>query len=213
VSQVNLLPPEIRERQNIRQRTIVVAAIGGVVLLLILGFYFFQALQLSSAEDDLAAQEQTNNALQTQIAELQRYGDLQVELKSKQQLLATVYTNEVSWSGVLVDVSRVIPSDAQLTSFSGQVAAGTTPVEGEVAAETGVSPDLVGGLTFAGNVYQIDTLTQWLARLGQVRGWVNPYTTNATEQGARTRRYTFSSTVDLDREALTPRGRGEELPE
>ena len=48
---------------------------------------------------------------------MQQYATLQTEAESAQALLTTVYANELSFSGVLLDLSRVIPSDAALTSL------------------------------------------------------------------------------------------------
>jgi type IV pilus assembly protein PilN len=206
VSQVNLLPPEIKERQKIRQRTAVVAAIGGAVLLLIIGFYFLQQMNLSREQDDLAAQEQTNSSLQTQISSLQRFGDIQAELQQKRGLEDKVFANEVSWSGVLVDVSRVIPSDAFLTTMAAQITAGAEAAPGTT---TTTPAALVGQISFAGTSDGLDSLTVWLSRLGQVRGWVNPYATSAAETQNRSRKYDFQSSADLSRDALTKRGSGQ----
>jgi Tfp pilus assembly protein PilN len=212
VSRVNLLPPEIRERQKIRQRTILIGIVGGAIILLIVAFYFLQTFNLARVNDDLAAQEQRNGQLQAQIGQLQQFGDLQQELKEKQELEASVFRNEVAWSGVLMDVSRVIPSEMVLDSLSSQLSIGQ---EGEEAAAAPTTPgtaapgELVGQLSFGGEALGIDTVTGWLSRLGQVQGWANPYTTGITQTGARTRRYTFTTTVDLTKDIFTERGLGE----
>jgi Tfp pilus assembly protein PilN len=210
MSQVNLLPPEIRERQKVRQRTVIIGAIGGAVLLLILGFYFLQTLSLNSVNEDLGAQEQTNQATQAEIAALARFGELQDELSAKRELRTAVYADEIAWSGVLVDISRIIPTDAVLTSLSAQITPAEAAGDAAVAVAPTTSADLIGTITYAGKVDGIDTLAAWLARLGQVRGWVNPFSTSATEITPRSNDYDFASTVDLTRDALTPRGRGEE---
>jgi Tfp pilus assembly protein PilN len=209
VSQVNLLPPEIRQRARIRQRTAVVAVIAVAVLLLIFAFYLLQSMELSRVQDDVAAQEQTNSGLQTQIAALQRFGDDQAELKEKRDLLAAVYENEIAWSGVLVDVSRTIPDDAVLTDMSGQSAVAD---EAAAIAPAPGTATLVGSLTFTGQVREADTLALWLSQLQRVKGWENPFVSTAAETEDRSRIYDFSSSVDLFPGALTKRGRGEEQP-
>jgi Tfp pilus assembly protein PilN len=213
VSRVNLLPPEIRERHKVRQRTILAGIIGAAVLLLILAFYFLQTFTLARVNDDLEAQEQRNGQLQAQIGQLQQFGDLQQELKEKKELEAAVFRNEVAWSGVLMDVSRVIPSEMVLDSLTSQLSVGQ---EGDEAVAAPTTPeasppgDLVGQLSFGGQAVGIDTVTGWLSRLGQVQGWANPYTTGITQTGPRTRRYTFTTTVDLTKDIFTERGLGEE---
>jgi Tfp pilus assembly protein PilN len=217
VSQVNLLPPEIRERQKLRQRTVLVGIVGGAALLLVLAFYFLQSFYLTRANEDLEAQQQRNGALTTQVSELQEFGDLQTELKEKRELVAQVFDGEIAWSGVLVDVSRVMPQDAVLGTLTGQetlaasqetaVAAPTEPVAG--AAAPG---ELVGNMTFDVTAAGIDTVPSFLSGLGDVQGWANPYTTSLTETAPRSNNYAFQATVDLTKDALTERGRGEEVP-
>jgi len=55
VSQVNLLPSELRAREATRRLTSVVVIVGVIVLGLVGLFYFFQVMNLSRARDDLAA--------------------------------------------------------------------------------------------------------------------------------------------------------------
>lgn len=200
MTQVNLLPPELRAREVTRRQFSIVVVVGVIVLGLVGLFYFFQVMNLSRAQDDLAAQEADNAQLQAQIADLQRFADLQAQLAARQVLVRTVFAGEVSWFGALLDVSRVIPTNAYLTSLSASISA--VPVEG--AAGT----TLVGTIDFTGQVLQTDTLASWLTRLEQVDGWVNAWFNSATESAPFTRIYTFSSGVDLTAEATTRRGSG-----
>jgi Tfp pilus assembly protein PilN len=202
VSRVNLLPPEIKERAKLRQRT-ALAVLGVIGLLVLVGaFYLLEQMNLSEAQDKLAAQEQTNAGLQTRIKSLSEFGDLQAELAAKQELEDAVYTNELAFSGVLMDVSRVIPPDAVLTAMTAQVGASGT---GEAVEVVEGAP--VGTITFEATANDLDSAALWLTRLEQVDGWVNPYSTTLSETAPRTRQYIYSSTVDLSEDALTERGR------
>jgi Tfp pilus assembly protein PilN len=208
VSQVNLLPPELRERQAIRRTTSLVAAAGLAALALIGIFFFFQVQRLSQAQSDLEAQESQNARLESEIASLQEFADLQAELASKQALVGEIFVNEVSWSSALLDVSRVIPDASYLTNLTGQI---TPTVVGEVATEpTGGTPEttLIGNMTFAGIANQTETIATWITRLEEVQGWVNAWVNSAQEDAPFSRIYTFSNGLDLTQEAATARGRG-----
>ena len=208
MSQVNLLPSELRERQAIRRTTSLVVAVGLAVLALIGIFYFFQVQRLSQVQSDLEAQQSQNAQLQTQIASLQEFADLQAELASKEALVGEIFVNEVSWSSALLDVSRVIPDASYLTNLTGQI---TPTVVGEVATEpTGGTPEttLIGNMTFAGVANQTETIATWITRLEEVQGWVNAWVNSAQEDAPFSRIYTFSNGLDLTQEAATARGQG-----
>jgi Tfp pilus assembly protein PilN len=202
MTQVNLLPSELRAREATRRLTSVVVIVGVLVLGLVGLFYFFQVMNLSRARDDLAAQEGVNRQLQAQVNDLQRFQELQNQLEAKQGLVDSVFLGEVSWSTVLVDISQVIPSDAYLTNLTGSISTAATPTP------TTGGATLIGNISFTGVVRETDPLATWLTRLEQVDGWENAWMTSATEQAPFSRVYTFNSGLDLSLDAATRRGRG-----
>jgi Tfp pilus assembly protein PilN len=208
VSQVNLLPPELRQRLAIRRTTSLVVAVALGALALIGVFYFLQLQRLADAQDELETQQARNAELQSQIDGLQQFAALQAELAAKQELVSTIFVNEVSWSGALLDVSRVIPDASYLTNLTGQI---TAAAEGEVAEPTGGTPDttLIGNMTFQGVAQEVDTIATWITQLEQVQGWVNAWVTSAQEDEPFSNIYTFSNGLDLTQEAATARGMGE----
>jgi Tfp pilus assembly protein PilN len=208
VSQVNLLPPELRQRLAIRRTTSLVVAVALGVLALIGVFYFLQLQRLADTQDELETQQARNAELQSQIDGLQQFAALQAELAAKQELLSTIFVNEVSWSGALLDVSRVIPDASYLTNLTGQV---TAALEGGVAEPTGGPPDttLIGNMTFQGVAQEVDTIATWVTQLEQVQGWVNAWVTSAQEDAPFSNIYTFTNGLDLTQEAVTARGLGE----
>ena len=205
MSQVNLLPPELRQRQAVRRRTSLIVAVGLGLLALVGAFYFLQTQRLAAAQDDLAVQNDLNAQLQTQIAELQPFADLQGELAAKQQLVATLFLNEVSWSSALLDISRVIPDASYLTNLTGQLLVST----GTVAAPAGsTDTTLIGSMSFTGIAQESGTIASWLTRLEQVQGWVNAWVANAQENAPFSGIYEFTSGLDLTASAATDRGQG-----
>jgi Tfp pilus assembly protein PilN len=200
VSQVNLLPPELRARQKTKQLTTLIVGAGVALIVLLVGFWFLQGQKLSGVNEDVAAQNLTNSGLQTQIDQLQEFQQLQEQAAAQQTLLTTAFAGEVSFSQMLMDLSRTIPSDAYLDSFNASLVG---PAVGTVPATT----SFVGAFTATGASDGLESLASWLTRLESVKGWVNPWFSSATETAANTGLYTFSSGVDLSEDSLTARGR------
>jgi Tfp pilus assembly protein PilN len=201
VSQVNLLPPDILQAQRYRRTTSLVILGGIVLLVLIFGFYLLQANRLGGVNDEIAAQNANNASIQASIAEKQKFADLQARAQAKQQLLASAYAGETSFSALLMDFSRVIPSDAFVDSLALQVSEPTTePAEGVVAS-------LIGTITGSGTAKTVDSLSVFLTRLEQVKGWVNPWMSTVS-QNPELAGYDYSLSVDLTDDVVTDRGKG-----
>lgn len=206
MTQVNLLPPEIRERQKTRRITAaVIAAAGGVVVLL--GFVFIlQTARLTAAEDELALQVFENEGLTTQIADLQRFEVLKQQVANREALVAQVMQDQVLWSGVLHDVSMVIPGELYLTTLTGTVSTTVVPVAGTVATPEAGGTTIVGSIQFAGVTFEHPTVALWLTRLEEVTGWVNAWVSDSTRTTVEdTAAVQFNGTVDLTVDATTDR--------
>jgi Tfp pilus assembly protein PilN len=196
VSQVNLLPPDILAAQRQRRMAGVVALAGAGVIGLIFLFYVLQLGSLGSVREDIDRAEQNNAGLQRDIEALQQFEEIRSRAQAKQDLLNQVFANEISFSGILMDVSRVIPSDAALTSFSA--------TSQEPTATTGGSTLLTGRIDVAGLAIDYDTIASWLMRLERIRGWVNPWVTSIADP--ETGPITYASGVDLTTAVVTERG-------
>jgi Tfp pilus assembly protein PilN len=204
VSQVNLLPPDILQAQKWRRLTVAVAAIGAVIVVLVIGFYLLQVNNLSSVNADIEDRNQTNESINAQIASKQKFATLQAEAAEQEQKLSLAYAGEVSFSALLMDTSRVIPSDAYLDSLTLQTSDPAATAEG--VTTTG----LIGSITGGGKAVSIDTLATFLTRLESVNGWVNPFI-NTIGADATTGGWIYSYAVDLTDEVVTPRGKGADV--
>ncbi len=209
MNQVNLLPPEIRQRQAVRRTTSFVVAGGLGVIALVGVFYFLQSQRLADVQDELAAQEARNADLQARIVELQSFANLEAELDAKQRLVTTLFLNEVSWSSALLDVSRVIPDASYLLNMTGQVQGTGTAADPTAPPAIG---GLIGNMTFSGVAQETETIATWLVRLEQVDGWVNAWVSCFFYYSAFSVIYSFASGLDLTLEAATERGQGSVTP-
>ena len=201
MSQVNLLPPELRARQKTRQLTTLIAGAGVALIVLLLGFWFLQGQKLAGVNDDIAAQNLTNSGLQTQIDQLQEFQQLQEQAAAQQALLTKAFAGEVSFSQMLMDLSRTIPSDAYLDSFNATI---TAQVAGAVTRRRPASwaRSRRGG---GGRLREPGEL----ADPPRIReGLGEPVVLERHRDRPNTGLYTFSSGVDLSEDSLTARGRG-----
>ena len=160
MSRVNLLPSEIKKGQETRRRFVLFVLAGIALILLVIAFWFFQSMRLSDVQSDIDAQEQTNASLQQEINGLQKYEQLQTEAQQEQQLLDTAYANEVSFSGMLLDVSKVIPSDTYLTNFASTLAAPTAAAGSTSSSSTSTTTTtFVGTMSFSGETLHFASLS------------------------------------------------------
>jgi Tfp pilus assembly protein PilN len=200
MTQVNLLPPDVRGRQRTRQLTVVVAAVAVAAVVLLVFVYFLQSSRLSSAQRDLEAQQATNQALQTKINGLQQFAQLQTSVSDKQGIVDNLLAQQILWSGVLRDLSLVIPGQVSLSTATGNLTVSTT-APGAPAGTTAPS-NLVGTIQFQGEAFTEPDVALWLTRLEQVKGWVNSWITSANKTDLNgVTVVQFSGSIDLTSDA------------
>lgn len=223
---IDLLPRQLVEQRLVRRQRTGIGA-GFLVLLAVLGiWYVLETQQLSDAKAEADQERATATGLRAQRAQLQPLADLEAQIAAAEQLRASVYRNEIRFSGVMRDISAIVPEDVWLTSmavaFNEAGTAATTggastpaPTGGGAAASTPGSPGAgspVASITFAGaGLEHVDVggFLRALAR-GPKKGgqqvYLNPYFTTSQkddEQGQAT--VTFNATVDLSSAAYSGR--------
>jgi Tfp pilus assembly protein PilN len=190
----------------------VIAGVGAVMALLFFVFVL-QSARLSNTEQKLRAQQAVNSDLQSKIGQLQQFQQLKLTVAAREALSAAALNGQVAWSGVLRDVSMVIPNKMWLTGMNGALGSATTPAAppSGTPSNTGtpapVAPTLVGTIQFQGMASDFPTVAKWLNRLEQVRGWVNSWASNALRTGTdnstelNANKVQFTASVDLTTEA------------
>ena len=198
---VNLLPPEIGEKQAERRSYVVmgaaVAGAGAAVVALYLG----QAARVSSAKAELAGARTDNQRLVVERAKQQHVQDAYRAADADRALVTRVYARRVIWSAYLHNISIAIPENVWLTAFNAAVAEVPT-----VQTAPGVAP-AVGTLTMAGKAYEYNDLAAWLETVAKLKGVANTSFTTATKVRAKKGERTlvlFSSNASLTPAAITP---------
>ena len=201
---INLLPPEVLERQRTRRRAVMVFTGGIIVLLVLAGFYLVQVFTLQGVEEDIETQQTINAQLGAQIAELQDIAALEAEIERTRLVLSGLLADRVLWSGILRDVSLVIPGEVWLNGISAQL--GLTTAE-DTGAPVVDSTGVVGQISFNGFAFDHRDVALWLSRLEDVRGFINPWLSTSSKTTVGTQdAVTFTSSVDLSEQAVARRG-------
>jgi Tfp pilus assembly protein PilN len=203
---INLLPREVKHRQRTKRQTALVAVAGAGVVAALIFLWVLQGVHLSQVDQQVADQKQTNAQLQVKIDKLHHFAELSSALDARKKLLKQTLSGTVHWSGVLHDVSLVIPQQMWLNTMTGTLNA-TTGSTGAVPATAtapvpGQATNLVGNITFDGNAMDKQTVALWLTKLETVRGWVNGWLNHATETKIGTTTVvSFNTSVDLTHKA------------
>ena len=218
---IDLLPRQLVEQRLVRRQRSGIGA-GFLVLLAALGIWY--VLETQSLNDAQAAADQeraTATNLRGQRAQLQPLADLEAQIAAAEQLRATVYRNEIRFSGVMRDISAIVPDDVWLTSMtasltgSGDQAAGSAASPSGSGSATPGSPGAgspVANIAFGGGgLGHVDVggFLRALARGPRKNGqpvYLNPYfTTSQKADASGQTTVTFNATVDLSTAAYSGR--------
>lgn len=194
MTQVNLLPSDVRQRLKTRQLTVLVGLVAAIVVAALLGMFVLENGKLSSVNNDLTAAKAKNNSLQSTVASLQRFKVLDDQRLAQKQIVATAKNGVVRFSGVMHDLSMVIPSTVYLNSVTATLSLGDGA---STAPNTG---GVVGNIQFQGSAQDNLSVALWLTRLAQVTGWDNSWITGVTKQSSTSgssQFVDFTGSVDL----------------
>jgi Tfp pilus assembly protein PilN len=208
---IDLLPPVYAEKRKQRRQVALVVVAGIVVFALLVAFWVGLGAQISDKEDELAAVQARNARIQTRIAELQRFEDLETELAAKRDALAQVMTGDVDWPSLLTEIAMVVPGEVWLSSLTASAAQteGEAPV-GTETAEVRVSEQApFGRIQFSGNSLNMTGIAKWLIRLASVKEFSAVWLNTATESELELEQVvTFDSTLELSNRAASQRFQG-----
>jgi Tfp pilus assembly protein PilN len=213
MKRIDLLPQRYAEQRRQRRNLALVVVAGMVALLLLIGWWFMLGLQIGDAEDQLAEVEATNAQLEAEIAELQRFADLEAEVQAKRQALRTVFAGDVDWPAILTEIAMVVPGELWLTNLvasAGQTE-GATQVGTETADVRVSNQEPFGRMQFQGHSLSMPGVAKWMLRLESVKEFFAVYLNTAAKAeaeggaGAAPDVITFDSTLELSDRAASGR--------
>jgi Tfp pilus assembly protein PilN len=208
---IDLLPASYAEKRT-QRRNLGVAVVSGLVVLgLLLVWWVTLAGQVADANSDLDAAESRNRALEADIAELQRFADLQAEVQTKEAALSSIMTGDIAWPSLMTEVAMVIPGEVWLTNWVASAGAteGAAPVGSETAEVRISKKQPVGRISFTGKSLSMPGIAKWLIQLEKEGSFSASYLEGATEaeaeEGSATKIFDFTSTVELNEKAFSLR--------
>ncbi len=210
---IDLLPAAYQERRRQRRAVGLVVIASMLVLLLLIGWWLLLGTQIGSERDELEEAQARNSQLQTQIAALAPFAELQAEVEAKRAALVAVMTGDVDWPAIMTEIAMVIPGEVWLTSLS--ASAGTTEGASPVGTETApirVSEQTpFGRISFQGKSLSMPGVAKWLISLRNVKEfsaiWLN--TASATVVEGQQTVVDFDSTLELSDRAASERFQGD----
>jgi Tfp pilus assembly protein PilN len=197
---VNLLPPEIAERNTLRRAQL--AMVGtGLAAVAVVGVMYTQAsAKVSSAQSAKTEAVAQNVRLKTQLGQLQNVRDTYAQVDVANKTIATAMASDVHWSTYLQDLTLTIPENVWLNTLSAKMA---TSAQAGGGGEQVLDPGL-GTVTVTGTALTHDDVAAWLESVAKEKGYSNPYFTVATEKAIADRVVVdFTSTVNLTEKALS----------
>ena len=212
---IDLLPVAYAERRRDRRNRFVVILITLALLVMMLLYYFYLGTQISDARTELASIQARNAQLQAQIQELQRFAELDAEVKAKRTALTTVFAGDIDWPAIMTEVAMVVPGEIWLGSLTASAGAteGAAPVASEANPIRLTRKTPVGRVAFTGNSAScMPGVAKWLIRLATVdefeAAWLGSAAESDTRPGCEPP-VVFDSTLELNEKALSHRFEGE----
>lgn len=154
---INLIPPSERARTttNIGMLGFVALAIL-VVFALGLGYYLLNS-SLDDRKQQLELAQQETQALQSQVAALKQYGELDSQRKQVEAVVQGAYASRTLVADILNNLSLVLPDNVWFNSLNLSTA--------DPGSEPGVGGATDSSVDFSGNTYSFEDVAQLLVRL------------------------------------------------
>lgn len=189
MTQVNLLPPEVRSERRAATATAGIRRASLIALLLLGGLYGIRSFEVFQLRADLEAIRAEAAATQVRIDALADVASAEQTVRVGADLESALWRGEVSWSELLLRISKAVPPGFTLTSISAQA--------------SGVDGPTIGSVAFSATASSTAQPRLWLERIAAQEGWANAWLGSVQDSGTGA---TVAGSFDLTPASITLRG-------
>ncbi len=115
---VNLVPPEVLEKRKLERWWVYAVFAALAVYVVLAGVAGVLVYMRMGKASDLASQQQEAANLQAQAAQFKVFEDRKASLDARKAVIQKAVAGRIGWTGVLTDLSLILPSDAWLNSLT-----------------------------------------------------------------------------------------------
>jgi len=193
--QVNLLPPEVRAARGLVNTKRWLAVALAVVLALIALVYVFALVSRSTAENELAREQEATSRLQAESAKYAEVPKVLNNLDRTERARTQSTSTEIMWKTYLDAITAVLPANVSIDTFAVSQATPWTPAQPN---QDPLSPASVGTITFTARTTTLPDNAAWLDAIGSVPNFAGAtFTSAAVTAQTGDPYYTVSGSVQV----------------
>jgi len=169
---ISLLPSEVAADRQSRRRVMMLAGAGALGLVALIAAAGVHAGQISAQHHRLARAQAQQRSLQSQIAGLQKVAKLHTQVLAGTDQVKGALAGDVDWPRVVQEVTRLLPPDVSVTTFS----------------------STADQVSFSSNGANQDSPARWLQAIGNDASVTGPWVQSSSQGQAGV---TFASSAHL----------------
>lgn len=179
MTRIDLIPPEVVEKHRSRRiimiMLIIFASAFGIALLV----YLITMSQNIMAGNRVEVIKNENVKVQGYAEKLKPYQDRKKALDERQAIIDKMTADQVQWSGILNDISMVVPNDIWLRDIKMDLSEILAAKDStSAAAKTAPKPPI----TIVGYAFNHAAVARWLVHLNEINQFRGVWLDYATEQ-------------------------------
>jgi Tfp pilus assembly protein PilN len=177
MTRIDLIPPELVEKHKAKRIMSYIAMGSGVIFVVLIIVYLAtlgQVILASSRVKQIKAEDQR---VQAYVTNLKPYNARKTVLDDRTKIVQTILTSQVLWSGVLNDISMVVPNDVWLKTVKMDITQYVNPKSGTGKTAADTPP-----ITITGDAADHAAVARWLVHLGEINSFRSVWLDYATEQ-------------------------------